>query len=130
MNWHIDHTPLPGFIRISVEGKPSLPDYQRLWQDVITHDGWKPGTPILKDIRNREPLGSDGFDIVHAIAEYLVHENERVGDSLVAIVTDQEHGFRYGRVLEYAIRMRKSQVVIRTFGNEESAINWLGQKRA
>lgn len=129
MNWHIDPTHFPGFLRINVEGKPSLQEYQRLWQDVVSHDVWRPGTPILKDIRNREPLGMDGFDIVQAIAEYLAHENERIGETLVAIVTDHEHGFKYGRVLEYAVRMRNSQVVIRTFGNEESAIDWLGQKK-
>ena len=129
MNWQIDHTPLPGFIRISVEGKPTLQDYQRLWKDVITNDRWQPGTPILKDIRNREPLGTDGFDIVSGIAEYLVDENDRVGESLVAILAEDEHGFKYGRVLEYAVRMRNSQIVIRTFGNEESAIDWLAQTK-
>ena len=129
MNWHIDHSPLPDYIRASLEGTPTLEDYQVFWSEVIGSENWRPGTPILKDIRNREPLGSDGYNIVRGIAEYLTSEKERVGKSRLAIVANASDGYSYGRVLEYAVRIRNSGMVIRTFGDESAAIEWLGQSR-
>jgi hypothetical protein len=127
MIWRIDHSQLPGYLKVSVEGKASLSEYQMLWAEIVDSKDWEPGTPILKDIRGREPLGPEGFQIVHGIAEILSGEQARIGESLVAIVANEDEGFRYGRVLEYAVRIRNSEVVIRTFGSEQSAIDWLSQ---
>ena len=129
MNWQIDHSSLPEYIRASLDGTPTLEDYQAFWTELIGSENWRPGTPILKDIRNRERLGSDGYDIVRSVAEFLTSENERVGQSMLAIVANAHDGYSYGRVLEYGLRIRNSGIVIRTFGDEEAAIEWLGQSK-
>jgi hypothetical protein len=129
MNWQIDHSPLPDYIRAALDGKPTLEDYQTFWSEIIGSENWRPGTAILKDIRNREPLGTDGYEIVRGIAEYLTSEKDRVGKSMLAIVANAHDGYSYGRVLEYAVRIRNSGMLIRTFGDESSAIQWLGQSR-
>lgn len=125
MNWRIDDSELPSFLRVSVEGRPTLPEYRLLWSELIGSDHWQPGIAVLKDIRRRGPLGAEGYDIVHAIAQLLTEKKDRVGNSLVAIVAAGDEGYHYGRVLEYAVRIRNSDMTIRTFGDEQAAIAWL-----
>ena len=125
MNWKIDDSSLPQFLRLEVEGTPTRKDYIAAWQTVIHHDRWKPGTPVLIDATKREPLGSQGALIVEALADFFGKHNADVGPACVASVTQERQGYIYKRMLEYGAKLRGSDVKMRNFDDEPAAIAWL-----
>jgi hypothetical protein len=125
MNWKIDDTALPAFMRLKVEGTPTSEDYVSAWQTIIGHEGWKPGTSVLIDAKKREPLGSDAPIIVEALAEFFGKHNTDLGTTCVASVTKEEQGYIYKRLLEYAAKLRGADITMRNFDDEQAAIEWL-----
>jgi hypothetical protein len=124
MDWYIDKSPLPKYLRLVITGKPSVEEYLELWRNVLAIDDWKQGTPILQDVTGREPLGSEAHRIQTAIADLLTEHRDRIGSSNIAVFTNPDV-YNYGRILEYALRLRGSQMLIRTFENEDEAVEWL-----
>src|SRR4051794_27097345 len=127
MNWTIDDRSLPGFLRLEVEGTPTREDYVSAWRTVIGHRQWKPGTPVLIDARKREPLGSQAPIIVEALADFFGKNNSALGPVCVASITKEEQGYIYKRILEYSAKLRGSDVTLRNFDDESSAVEWLTQ---
>ena len=125
MNWAIDDTSLPDFLRLKVEGTPTHNDYVAAWQTVIHHEGWKPGTSVLIDATKREPLGSQAPLIVEALANFFGKHSADLGPVCVASITREEQGYIYKRMLEYGARLRGSDVTLRNFDDERTAVAWL-----
>jgi len=127
MNWTIDDTSLPGFLRLEVEGTPTREDYVSAWQTVIRHRGWKPGTSVLIDASKRDPLGSQAPIIVEALAEFFGKHSTVLGNACVASITKEEQGYIFKRILEYSAKLRGADVTMRNFDDESTAIQWLTQ---
>lgn len=125
MNWTIDDTSMPQFLRLEVEGTPTHKDYVSAWQKVIQHDQWRPGTPVLIDATKREPLGSQGPLIVEALADFFGKHNADVGPSCVASITRERQGYIYKRMLEYGAKLRGAELTMRNFDDERAAIEWI-----
>ena len=125
MNWKIDDTSLPAFLRLEVEGKPTREDYVSAWRTVIHHQQWKPGTAVLIDATKREPLGSEAPIIVDALADFFGKHNIDLGPSCVASITKEEQGYIFKRLLEYTAKLRGSNVTMRNFDDESAAVHWL-----
>ena len=92
MNWKIDDTALPDFLRLEVEGTPTRDDYVSAWKNVIGHRHWKPGTSVLIDATKREPLGSQAPIIVEALAKFFGENSSDLGHLCVASITKEEQG--------------------------------------
>jgi len=122
MNWTIDDTELPAFLRLKVEGMPTREDYVSAWQNIIHHQRWKPGTSVLIDATLREPLGSQAPIIVEALADFFGKHNIDLGSACVASITREEQGYIYKRLLEYAAKLRGADVTLRNFDDERAAI--------
>jgi hypothetical protein len=125
MNWMIDDSTLPGFLRLKVEGTPTRDDYVSAWQTIIRHQRWKPGTSVLIDATKREPLGSQAPLIVEALADFFGRHHTDLGTVCVASITKEEQGYIYKRMLEYAAKLRGSDVTLRNFDDERAAVEWL-----
>jgi hypothetical protein len=125
MNWTIDDTALPAFLRLKVEGTPTSGDYVSAWQTIIRHRQWQPGTPVLIDATKRDPLGSQAPMIVEALAEFFGKHNTDVGPTCVASITKEEQGYIYKRLLEYSANLRGADITMRNFDDENAAIEWL-----
>jgi hypothetical protein len=127
MNWTIDDSTLPGFLRLKVEGTPTREDYVSAWAHIIGHQDWKPGTSVLIDATKREPLGSQAPIIVEALADFFGRHHTDLGPVCVASITKEEQGYIYKRILEYAAKLRGSDVTLRNFDDEPTAVEWLTQ---
>jgi hypothetical protein len=125
MNWKIDDSTLPSFLRLEVEGRPTRKDYLSAWQTIIHHRRWKAGTSVLIDATKREPLGSQAPMIVEALADFFGKHNTDLGHTCVASITREDQGYLYKRLLQYAAKLRGADVTLRNFGDEQAAIEWL-----
>jgi hypothetical protein len=127
MRWLIDDSFLPSYLRLTVEGKPTVDDYVAAWQAVIEHPSWKPGTRVLVDAKKREQLGSDAPRIVEAMARFFSDHSADFGSVCVASITRPEQGYLYSRQFEYSIKLRGAYITLNNFPDEASAVEWLEQ---
>ena len=71
MNWRIDKSTLPSYLRLVITGKPSVDDYLRLWQLVLALDEWNFGTQILKDVTDRAKRFDHAADFVGVVYQLM-----------------------------------------------------------
>jgi hypothetical protein len=125
MNWMIDHSDLPGFIRVTVDGAVSLERFKALWDDLCSHEKWQPGTSVLMDNRKLDRIGSDGLGLMAGAAEYFGSIRDEIGDARVAVISGHREHFMHARQFQYAIRNRRSAANVQIFFDEEEAVEWL-----
>lgn len=130
MKWSIDKSHLPEYLKLTVSGGPTAEDYVRMWNEVLSLDEWERGTPVLKDITRRAPLGPSAHEIQSAVADLLDEHRSLIEESTIAIFASAASDiYNHDRILEYALRLRGSTMLIRTFENEKDAIDWLARMR-
>jgi len=130
MTWTIDDSSMPMYLRATIEGLPAVEDYLALWNAIVAHDGWQPGTSVLVDATQREPLGSQALTIVDELAHFFAKNKSKFGRSCIASFVSETESYKFSRVFEYSAHLRGSSIVLRTFRDEESAIRWLSYVKA
>ena len=136
MKWTFNHSRLPVYLRVDVEGSISADEMAAFWSDLIAQPDWRPGTSILIDNVRLDPLGPNAPDVIKTSTTFFIENQDAIGPSCIAIVRTTAEIYLYSRQFEYALRLRGSSVVVRNFGDETAAIEWLtdhaamGEKRS
>lgn len=125
MDWTIDYSPLPVYIRVATSGSATVEDNKAMWNELLAAENWSGGTSVLLESSEARPTGTEAYQITQEMARYLIDRMAEIGESCVAFVRADRDVFNYTSQLQYAIRMRGSSVIIRSFGNEQAAIDWL-----
>lgn len=125
MNWQIDDTRMPEFLRVTLDGEPSAEDYIQLWTEVLAHDRWSPGTAVLVDGTRRSPYGDRAAAVAKAVADLFARHADEFGDSPVASIVKTSEYSQFDRSVDYAARSRGSHSILRYFTNEKDAAEWL-----
>jgi len=124
MKWTLDHSRAPCFIRVVVEGKPSAKETLELWEQLLSCDEWRPDTSVLID-NTRLGAGWVNSENIDSLAKYLISKQRSIGDGLIAVLGSTADVNRYSRQLEYGLKLRGVAVLVRNFGDERAAIEWL-----
>jgi hypothetical protein len=125
MNWKIDDSDLPGFIRVTVEGTASLERIIALWEDICSQRKWRPGTSVLMDNRKIEPIGNEGIGLMAGAARYFMENDDKIGGARVAVISGHPEHFMHARQFQYAIRNRNSAANVQIFFDESEGLEWL-----
>ena len=125
MKWTLDHSFLPVYLRVAIQGKSTAAANRALWEALLSHEDWRPGTSILFDVTGMEQLGDSANEITEASITYFVENKERIGPSCIAVVRGHNEINGYSNRFQYALRLRGSSVVVRNFADETSAVEWL-----
>jgi hypothetical protein len=125
MDWTIDYSPLPVYIRVATSGVATVEDTRAMWDELLASENWSTGTSVLLNSSEVRPAGTEGYHITQEMARYFIERVAEIGESCIAFVRADRDVFSYTSQLQYAIRMRGSSVIIRSFGKEQAAIDWL-----
>ena len=125
MKWTFDHSQLPVYLRVIVEGKVSVDDARALMDELVNSQQWHPGMSILVDISELPPTSDNWQVIVRELIRYFVERRHDIGKSCIATVRPHAEAYNYIRQFEYGIRLRGSEAVVRNFVNADHAAEWL-----
>jgi hypothetical protein len=125
MDWSIDYSPLPVYVRVATSGVATVEDTKAMWNELLASENWSGGTSVLLESTEIRPAGTEGYHLTQEMARYFIERMAEIGESCVAFVRADRDVFNYISQLQYAIRMRGSSVIIRSFGNEQAAVEWL-----
>ena len=125
MKWTINDNSMPLCLRVTIEGPPAAEDYLALWNAVLAHDRWLPGTSVLIDATRRDPFGVQALSIVDVLARFFADNTNAFGRTRIASFVSETESYKFSRVFEYSAHLRGSSVLLRTFPDEASAIRWL-----
>lgn len=125
MNWKIDDSDLPGFIRVTVEGATSLERITALWDEICSHEKWRPGTSVLMDNRKMERIGNEGIGLVAGAARYFTDIHDKLGGARIAVISGHREHFMHARQFQYSIRNRNSAANVQIFYDEDEGLEWL-----
>jgi len=125
MDWSIDYSTLPVYVRVATSGVTTVEDTKAMWNELLASEDWSRGMSILLESTEVRPAGTEGYHLTQEMARYFIERMAEIGESCIAFVRADRDIFNYTSQLQYAIRMRGSSVIIRSFGNEQAAIDWL-----
>ena len=125
MKWNIDHSNLPVYVRVTVEGQPAVEDNRAMWDEILASEHWKPGTSILYDNSRLDALGTTATRITEESVRYFIEREAEIGPTCIAVYRGTRDIPTYSRQFQYAIRLRGSSVIIRNFADEDAAVEWL-----
>ena len=115
MKWTFDHSRLPAFLQVSVEGQASVDDAHALLDELLESEFWRPGLAVLVDISR----------MMQALIRYFVERRYDIGKSCIATVRPSPSAYNNIRQFEYGIRLRGSEAVVRNFMSTHNAAEWL-----
>jgi hypothetical protein len=125
MKWTFDHSQLPVYVRVIVEGKANINDARALLDELVLSELWHPGMSVLVDISEMPPTGDDRFAIIQDLIQYFIERRQDIGKSCIATVRPRAEAYNYIRQFEYGIRLRGSEAIVRNFMNTGNAADWL-----
>jgi hypothetical protein len=125
MNFEIDFSSLPKYVRLTVEGTLQIEEFKTMWGEVLSSGNWKAGTPVLLDCRRRVLTSAETRDIASQLADFYLSRDGHFLSCRIASVIGGPENFSFSRRLEYALNIRRSSIVLKTFYGEDVAIDWL-----
>ena len=127
MNWRIDSTSLPSYLRVSTEGDVSSQDFTSMWNDILAQDGWVPGTSVFFDNRglNAVPQDGSGVDMTSIATDYFESRAVDIGAARIAILMKVRENYKYGRQFQIGVELRRVPVKLQMFFDEAEALSWL-----
>jgi hypothetical protein len=125
MKWTIDHSCLPAYLRVTIEGDPTAESNFALWDELLLHDSWTPGRSVMFNVTALQEMGPAANEITQLAIQYFIENEKRIGPSCIAVVRGERGANSYSRQFQYALRLRGSSVVIRYFADEDAAAEWL-----
>ena len=125
MNWEIDFSPLPVYIRVATAGTVAPVEHKAMWDEIISSEHWAPGTCVLMMSDANPPPGAESYQVTRSAVRYFVERDAEIGKSCIAVVRPGPPNYYHSRQFQYAIQLRGSSVVVRNFTDEVSAVSWL-----
>jgi len=124
MEWTIDKSSLPKYVRVNASGEPSIDGLLDMWSEVISSEFWRPGFALLLD--NRE-LGQckDPTALTLSILEFFADNRERFGKACIVSLAVRAIDETHVRMFEYGIKLNGSDVETQVINSETEAKEWL-----
>ena len=112
-----------GFVEVVTHGDANVAVFQEFLNEVLRHQDWKPGYPILIDHSdfNAGPLTVDGMV---KLANMIAAARAELGTSRMAIIVPGDLKYGLGRMWQVYIE-GKWNGVSEVFRSREVGINWL-----
>lgn len=123
MNWTVHKPEGKSYITVVTEDDFNLPDHQRMIEDIISRDFWKPGTDAFFDHRKLQ-FNSTGYYRMKEASEIHQKYEQQIGDGKAAILMKSLADFGRGRQFEMLID-NKASAKLRIFLDEKEALDWL-----
>lgn len=124
MNWTIDTTSLPAYIRVCVKGSASIRSLTAMWDEVLAIETWKPGTCVFLDCRALEPIEENAFNLASQLVDLFLGSSDLIGDGRIALMMTPPINYLFYRQFQYSLGLRGSTHV-QIFSDELQATNWL-----
>jgi len=125
VNFKIDFSSLPKYVRLTVDGTLQIEEFKTMWSEVLSSSDWKAGTPVLLDCRRRVLTSAETINLASNLADFYVSNDGQFLACRVASLIGGPENFSFSRRLEYALNIRHSSIVLKTFYGEDMAIDWL-----
>jgi hypothetical protein len=125
MDWRIDYSPLPVYVRIVVAGTSAVADNKAMWDDLLASECWAPGTSVLFESSVIRQMGTGSYHSMQEVARHFAERAGEIGESCLAVLRADRDEFNYVSQFQYAVRLRGSSVTIRNFTDERAAVEWL-----
>ena len=125
MDWTIDYSPLPVYIRVATAGVATIKGSKVMWDEILASENWVSGTSILFEHSAARPQGTEGYHLTQEMTRYFSEKVAEIGDSCLAVILADRDVYHYVSQFQYAIRLRGSAVIIRSFADERAAVEWL-----
>jgi hypothetical protein len=125
MDWTIDYSPLPVYVRVATGGMATAEGSRVMWDEILNSEHWVPGTSVLFRHLAARLQGTEGYRLTQGLTRYFAEKVAEIGDSCLAVILVDSDVYHYLSQFQYAIRMRGSSVIVRSFTDEQTAIEWL-----
>ncbi len=112
------------FLDVKISGTISPNLKTNLFESILSHEDWSPGTPLLvdeSDVFAEEMTETD----VQKIAYQCIKHKEKFGDSIIAIIVSRDLEFGLNRMWDVLVE-KKWDVIYEFFRSRDEAIEWLG----
>jgi len=125
MKFEVVFSFLPEYVRLTVEGALQLEEFQKMWNGVLQSGEWKVGTAVLLDCRRRSLTSIEQNNLAAELADFYLSRDTDLRACRMASLIGGPENFGFSRRMEYALSIRHSSIVLRTFYGEAAAIDWL-----
>jgi hypothetical protein len=123
MNWTVHKTAGQSYVTVVTQGEFNVADHEKMVEDIVSSDFWKPGTDVLFDHRNLQFGLTNYSSMMQASDTHKKHE-QQIGDDKAAILMRSLVDFGRGRQFEL-MTSEKVSAKLRIFLDEKEAVNWL-----
>lgn len=124
MNWKVEHFQAPEFVKVTTEGKFTVPEHYEMIRDIVSRVFWKPGMNAFFDHRKLEFPQTD-IEVMKLIAENHKRFEKEIGDGKAAILMKSLADFARGRQFELLTKTKKRSAKVEIFLKEDKALEWL-----
>lgn len=115
----------PAAVTVTLSGRAELPDFRRMLDELVEHEGFRPGTPILFDDTALDATEFPNHQI-RALGEHFADLGDRLGPSPTAIVVGDQLTFGLARMFEHYASLAPARV--RVFSVRDEAVAWLSAR--
>ena len=123
MEWVIKYVETQNYLKITVTGLFSINEHFKIFEDIISHEYWKPGMPLLFDNRQLDFTGIN-FKVVSQASSNYERISDRIGNLKAAMLMKSLSDFGTGRQFEI-LSDSKGPGEMRVFLDEKEALLWL-----
>ena len=124
MDWTIDTSSLPAYIRVCVKGSVSIKSFTAMWDEVLAIETWKPGTCVFLDCRALEPIEENAFNLASELVDLFLGISDLIGDGRIALMMTPPINYLFSRPFPYSVGLR-GPTHGQIFSDEQEATNWL-----
>jgi hypothetical protein len=123
MEWVIEYVETQNYVKIIGTGLFSIKAHFKIFEDIISHEYWKPGMPLLFDNRRVDFTGINYKVVSQASSNYEII-SDRIGNLKAAMLMKSISDLGTGRQFEI-ISDSKGPGEMRVFLDEKDALLWL-----
>jgi hypothetical protein len=123
MEWVIEYVEAQNYMKVVGAGLFSINEHFRIFEDIVSHEYWKPGMLLLFDNRQMDFTGIN-FKVVSQASSNYERISDRIGNIKAAMLMKSISDFGIGRQFEI-ISANKGSGEMRVFLDEKEALLWL-----
>lgn len=113
-----------GIFEVKTGGDAEVVKFKEFIHEIVNHDKWVPGSPILVDHTDMNAGPLELRDL-KKIADYCKKYSRSLGFSKCAILTPRDLEFGVGRMWQVFVEISVWDVTQQIFKAREKALEWL-----
>lgn len=127
MNWEFAFVEPEEYLRITARGVYHPVPHLQMMKETVTHLNWKPGTPVLLDVRKLDYSQTNLIELEQSSRDMFVYDNF-IGSSKIAFLTASINDLNVIRQFEL-ITAEDVSAWMQVFLDENQALRWLSAYR-